>query len=60
MPRKRSAGKNIVLAQKEQVVAVCDSYEDRAQEGAKKSWKLPVSRHLFVSTDYKDIIANEG
>ena len=26
---------NIVLAQKEQVVAVCDVYEDRAREGAK-------------------------
>ena len=26
---------NIVLAQKEQVVAVCDIYEDRAREGAK-------------------------
>ena len=26
---------NIVLAQKEQVTAVCDVYEDRAQEGAK-------------------------
>ena len=49
---------NIVLAQKEQVAAVCDSYEDRAQEGAKivEAAGQPTP---FVSTDYKDIIANE-
>lgn len=49
---------NIVLAQKEQVVAVCDVYEDRAREGAKvvEAAGQPTP---FVSTDYKDIIANE-
>ena len=49
---------NIVLAQKEQVAAVCDSCEDRAQEGAKivEAAGQPTP---FVSTDYKDIIANE-
>ena len=50
--------KNIVLAQKEQVAAVCDVYEDRAREGAKvvEAAGQPTP---FVSTDYKDIIANE-
>ena len=49
---------NIVLAQKEQVTAVCDVYEDRAQEGAKvvEAAGQPTP---FVSTDYKEIIANE-
>lgn len=49
---------NIVLAQKEQVVAVCDVYEDRAREGAKvvEAAGQPTP---FASTDYKDIIANE-
>lgn len=49
---------NIVLAQKEQVVAVCDIYEDRAREGAKvvEAAGQPTP---FVSTNYKDIIANE-
>ena len=49
---------NIVLAQKEQVVAVCDVYEDRAREGVKvvEAAGQPTP---FVSTDYRDIIANE-
>ena len=46
---------NIVLAQKEQVVAVCDVYEDRAQEGAKvvEAAGQPTP---FVSTDYKELL----
>lgn len=51
--------RRIVLAQGEQVVAVCDEYEDRAQAGALAVEKAGQARPA-VYLDYRDVIRNEN
>lgn len=48
----------VVLKQGEQVVAVCDSYEDRAEEGARAVEAQGQARPA-VYLDYKDVIRDE-
>lgn len=50
--------KDVILAQGRQVVAVCDSYEDRAQEGACLVAEAGQSARVY--TDYRDVIADDA
>ena len=50
--------KDVVLAQGEQVVAVCDVYEDRAKEGAVLVTDAGQPAPA-VYTDYKELLQNE-
>ena len=48
-----------VLPQKEQVVAVCDVYEDRVQKGAELVEKFGQARPAAY-TDYHDVMKDEN
>ena len=50
--------KDVVLAQGEQVVAVCDEYEDRAQAGAQHVMDAGQAKPA-VYLNYKDMIPDE-
>ena len=42
-----------------EVVAVCDEYEDRAEQGAADAEKA-YGKATFASVDYRDVLAYEG
>lgn len=51
--------KDVVLAQRELVTAVCDSYADRAEEGARLV-EAAGQKWPHVYTDHRDVIADEA
>ena len=58
--RGRSVTKSILLKSPLfEVVAICDEYEDRAQQGAADAEKV-YGHAAFASTDYRDILYYEG